>query len=182
MPNRPTKNNADVEEEDLPPSKSEIKRQMHALQDLGVALLELNDKQLADMPIMDSQLLDALEEARRISSNSARKRQLQRIGKLMREVDAEPIRIALDRVHQKKQGRNEAFHELEALRDQVLSAGLQGIEKVLERWPEADRQHLRQLVLQHQRELKNEKPPSASRKLFRYLRELQENTDDEPDT
>jgi ribosome-associated protein len=53
-------------------------------------------------------------------------------------------------------------------------AGLSGVELAIARWPEADRQQLRQLVLQHQREIQRGKPPAASRKLFRYLRELQE--------
>ena len=67
-----------------------------------------------------------------------------------------------------------AFHSLEALRDDLLSAGLPGIASIVARFPEADRQHLRQLVLQHQREMKAGKPPAASRKVFRYLRDLSE--------
>ena len=161
-------------EEELPPSKSALKRQMLALQRLGESLLELNDKQLAQIPIEDEQLLLALREARQIRSNSARKRHLQFIGKLMRHVDPQPIERAMAGKHQGKQESANAFHQLEQLRDDILAAGVAGVALVTARWPDADRQQLRQLVLQHQREIQRGKPPAASRKLFRYLRELQE--------
>jgi ribosome-associated protein len=73
-----------------------------------------------------------------------------------------------------QQGAADAFHQLEQLRDELLATGVDGIEAVTQRWPQADRQQLRQLILQHQRDSARNKPPAASRKLFRYLRELQE--------
>jgi ribosome-associated protein len=173
MPDASDTTDPDFEEE-LPPSKSAVKRQMLALQQLGESLLELNDKQLAQIPITDEQLLLALREARQIRSNSARKRHLQFIGKLMRHVDPQPIERAMAAMHQGKQKNDVAFHQLEQLREDILVAGLSGVELAIARWPEADRQQLRQLVLQHQREIQRGKPPAASRKLFRYLRELQE--------
>lgn len=166
-------NNTDIEE-DLPPSKSELKRQMLALQQLGESLLELSDRQLALMPISDEELLLAIRETHQIRSNSARKRHLQFIGKLMRHVDPQPIEQALQSLHQSQSKSNDTFHHLEQLREDILEAGVQGVELAIARWPQADRQQLRQLVLQHQRELQRDKPPAASRKLFRYLRELQE--------
>jgi ribosome-associated protein len=156
------------------PSKSEIKRQMHARQALGQALSELNDKQLELLPIESDKLLRALRETRRISSKNALRRHMQFIGKLMRDVDPEPIEAALEAMRRPAREANQVFHQLEQLRDEVLTAGVSGVDKVLARWPEADRQQLRQLILQHQREQQKGKPPAASRKLFRYLRELQE--------
>ena len=96
------------------------------------------------------------------------------IGKLMRNIDPAPIEAALDNLYREQRESADRFHRLEQLRDDVLSQGLKGIEQVIARWPQADRQHLRQLVLQHQREVARNKPPAASRKLFRYLRELEE--------
>ena len=164
----------DWDEEALTPSKSELKRQMHARQQLGESLLQLNEKQLAEIPIEDEQLLEALAECKRIRSNSARKRHLQYIGKLMRGIDPEPIEAALAAIYQPQLEATQAHHELEALRDDVLAAGVSGVEVVMQRFPDADRQHLRQLVLQHQKEMRAQKPPAASRKLFRYLRDLQQ--------
>ena len=156
------------------PSKSERKRQMHALQNLGTSLLTLSDKQLAQIPIDDEQLLGALRECRQIRSNSARKRHLQLIGKLMRNVDPVPIENALSALHAVQQKSASDFHQLEQCRDDILAAGVDGVELAIAKWPAADRQQLRQLVLQHQRELQRKQPPAASLKLFRYLRELQE--------
>ena len=167
------KHDDSLEGEEAPPSKSELKRQMLARQALGEALVALKDKQLARIPITDERLMEAIRETRQISSNSARRRHLQFIGKLMRDIDPEPIQRALDNLHETRQQANQEFHQLEELRDQVL-AGSGGIDKVLAHWPDADRQQLRQMALRHQRELKLGKPPATARKLFRYLRELQD--------
>ena len=161
-------------EEELPPSKSARKREMHALQALGESLLTLSDRQLNNIPIDDEQLLSAIHECRGIRSHSARKRHLQLIGKLMRNVDPVPIERAVEAIHQVQRQETTSFHQLEQLRDEILSAGVAGVELALARWPQANRQQLRQLVLQHQREVEKKKPPAASRKLFRLLKELQE--------
>jgi len=111
-------------------------------------------------------------------SHGARRRHLQLIGKLMRDIDAAPIESALQDMDRQRQGKADAFHRLEQLRDEVLAAGVAGTELVAGRWPQADRQQLRQLILQHQRDTGRGAAPTASRKLFRYLRELQENYGD----
>ncbi len=160
------------------PSKSARKRHMHHLQSLGESLLDLNDKQLADIPIEDEQLLTALRDCRKIRSNSARKRQLQFIGKLMRKVDSAPIEAALGSLHDARRRDADAFHELEKLREDILALGPDGVELAIDRFPGADRQQLRQLVRQHRREVEQQKPPAASRKLFRYLIELRDHQGD----
>ena len=147
---------------------------MHARQALGESLVQLPEKQLAKMPITSEELLEAIAECRRIRSNSARKRHMQYIGKLMRDIDPQPLEDALAALHQSKQEKTDDFHALEQLRDDILSQGPRAVDALMLRWPDADRQHLRQLILQHQREVQKGKPPAASRKLFRYLRELSE--------
>ena len=81
--------------DDSEPSKSELKRRMIALQELGESLVQLSDKQLASVPVEDERLLLAIRETRRIKSNSARRRHMQFIGKLMRDIDADAIAAAL---------------------------------------------------------------------------------------
>lgn len=157
------------------PSKSERKRQMHALQALGETLVNLSERELQQIPIADDALRTAIDEARAIRSKSARKRHLQFIGKLMRGVDPDPISRALDELHAGHGRDTAAFHALEALRDRVLAQGDAGVQEVMARWPDADRQKLRQLERQHRQETAGGKPPAASRKLFRYLRELGDN-------
>ncbi|QIB66582.1 ribosome biogenesis factor YjgA [Kineobactrum salinum] len=156
------------------PSKSELKRRMTALQELGATLTRLSDKQLRRIPIADPRLLEAIAETRRINSNSARRRHLQFIGKLMRDIDPEPIQTALAELDRERESAAHRFQDLETVRDELLEQGLAGIDTIMLRWPGADRQHLRQLLLQSQRDQQRNKPPAARRKLFRYLRELEE--------
>ncbi len=160
------------------PSKSALKRQMTALQVLGESLIDLSDKQLQGIPDLDEELLIAIREAQNIRTHSARRRHLQLIGKLMRYIDPQPIESALRTLHKEKHQVNDIFHELEELRDRLLEHDNVVIEDVLNRWPNADRQQLRQLALQHKREVSRGKTPAASRKLFKYLRELYEASTD----
>ena len=157
-------------------SKSQRKRDLDALRELGVRLLEFSDDALRQLCLPDK-LLDALRTAKKISSNSARKRQLQYVGKLMKEVDAGPILAAVEaREHQYLTASRE-FHLLESLRDRLLLEGDAALPEVLSKFPRTDRQHLRKLVRQARREQETRQPPRAARLLFRYLRELQEEPD-----
>ena len=163
-----------LDDEDFGPSKTELKREMTARQDLGVALTQLSERELAQIPIDDERLRLAIEEVKRITTKSARRRHFQFIGKLMRDIDPEPIQRALDLLHNAHVQQTEAFHEFENLRDAVLAQGDSGVQLVMDRWPQADRQQLRQIVRQHAKESGAGKPPAASRKLFKYLRSLSE--------
>ena len=156
------------------PSKSALKRRMNELQQLGETLVGLSEKQLAQVPIDDDRLAEVIREARGMRSHGARRRHLQLIGKLMRDIDPEPIEDALKSMDRQRQSAADDLHRLERLREEILAAGPAGAELAAGRWPQADRQQLRQLILQHQRESGQGKPPAASRKLFRYLRELQD--------
>ena len=160
------------DEDELAPSKSALKRQMTALQKLGEALVELSERELVRIPIEDARLLETIREARAIRSRSARRRHLQYLGKLMRSIDPEPIEAALNALHEQRQDETRAFRELEAWRDTLLKEGDSAIQGLLQRFPTADRQQVRQLLRQHKHESATGKPMAASRKLFRYLREL----------
>src|SRR5262249_20269972 len=78
-------------------SKTQRKKEMIELQSLGAKLVELPESQIAEMP-MDESLRDALLEAKRIKSHEAKRRQLQYIGRLMREVDPAPLRERLEAI------------------------------------------------------------------------------------
>lgn len=160
--------------EDLPVSKTARKREMTALQALGEALCELSPRELASIPIDDPALLEAIEASRTIRAHGALRRHRQYIGKLMRDIDPAPIQSALDALHQTQRADAAALHELEAHRDALLARGDEGLETVLERFPHADRQHLRQLVRQARSDPEGTRGRGAFRKLLRYLRELQE--------
>ena len=152
-------------------SKSQRKRDMHRLQDLGKQLTELTRAQLNKMALPED-LLDAILAAQSIHSNSARKRQLQYIGKLMRSVDPEPLLRQLEDLKNQSTAAKKNFHKLETLRDRLLEQGDQALSELLQQYPDADRQHLRQLLRSAQKEKAANKTPRAARALFRYLREL----------
>lgn len=160
-------------DQDERPSKSERKREMQALQELGEAIVALSDGEFATIPL-EGVLAEAILLARRLPLGEGRRRQLQYVGKLMRKIDTAPIAAAYAELQNGRQQRNQAFHQLEALRDRLLAEGVEAMPVVLERYPEADRQHLRQLITAATKERDADKPPAAARKLFRYLRDLAE--------
>ncbi len=153
------------------PSKSQRKRDMEALQKLGEALLPLADAELAKLPLTD-ELRSAVQQAKAIKAHGGRKRQLQYIGKLMRAIDAEPIRAALEQRQLRARAQTQRFHQWEELRDRLLRDGEPVIEEICQRYPQAERQRLRQLHRQAVKEREREQAPKAARNLFRYLREL----------
>lgn len=152
-------------------SKSQRKREMTALQTLGEELVELASGELQRLALPEK-LLDAVEAARALSQRGARKRQMQYIGRLMRDVDPKPIQEALDAM--KTHGRQATvdFHHLEHWRERLLVQGDEAVQELLAEYPDADRQHLRQLIRTAQAEQAADKPPRAARELFQYLRGL----------
>lgn len=152
-------------------SKSQLKREANALQSLGEELVELPAAKLAKIPLPEN-LSDAIHEARNMKSRGAHKRQLQYIGKVMRHIDAEPIRKALDRLKDSSRQASAQLHKLEGWRDRLIEEGDSALSEFLEEQPQADRQHLRQLVRNARDERLKNKPPKSARELFRSLREL----------
>ncbi|MCE0555790.1 MULTISPECIES: ribosome biogenesis factor YjgA [Motilimonas] len=153
-------------------SKTQLKQESEALQKLGARLVSLSPSQLKNIPLSDN-LSDAIKLAHKISNkHEALRRQLQYIGKLMRSEDPEPIEAALDVLTNKHQAATHAFHQLELLRDELISEGDEAISRLMEQQPSFERQKLRQLVRQANKEAAGNKPPKSSRELFKYLREI----------
>jgi ribosome-associated protein len=164
----------DTEHNDQAPvSKTRRKRTMEALQKLGEALLGFDNDALLKLDLPDP-LLDALYTANRIKSHGARRRQLQYIGKLMRQVDTAPIEAAVQARQHQHTTNTRGFHLLEELREALITGGDATLATVLQHFPMADRQRLRKLARQARKERADNQPPKAARTLFRYLRELQE--------
>lgn len=157
--------------DEAPVSKSQRKREAHALQALGESLVKLNKSALNQIPLPDD-LRHAIEEAQRLHQHGALKRQLQYVGKLMRQCDVEPIRDAYEKVTHSYREDVQQHHKLEQWREQLLSNGDQALEQLLAEHPDVDRQHLRQLIRTANQETARGKPPKAARELFRYLRQI----------
>ena len=153
-------------------SKSEIKRDAEELKRLGAELVELSSNSLDRIPL-DEDLRAAIELAQKIKKEG-RRRQLQLIGKMLRSRDEEPIRTALDKLKNRHNQQVALFHKLEMLRDRLIEQGDDAIPEVLNLYPMADRQQLRSLIRNAQKEKAANKTPKAARQIFQYLRELAE--------
>ena len=160
------------EEEIIWVSKTEMKTDMEALQKLGEELVTLKPSVLEKFPLSEDLAL-AIQDAQRFK-NEAKRRQLQYIGKIMRNIDPEPIQAALDKVRNKHSQATAELHKLEQLRDRIVEEGDAAISEVMDMYPEADRQRLRQLARQANKEKKANKPAKAFREIFQILKELKQ--------
>ncbi|MBS3804588.1 MAG: DUF615 domain-containing protein [Oleiphilaceae bacterium] len=163
--------NSERPDEDLPISKSQRKRDMHALQDLGKHLTELRPDQLASLPMSET-LRRAIDESRRIKQNEARRRHLQYLGKIIR--NEEQLDELIREVEAANAGSDEhtrRLHLAEHWRDRLIAEGDSAVGAFMAYCPETDIQHLRNLVRNASREAQKGAGVTHSRKLFRYLRE-----------
>jgi len=151
-------------------SKTRKKKDMLALQELGVKLVELNEQQLETMQLPDA-LLTAVQEARRLSKHEARRRQMQYIGRLMRDIDAVTIRERLEQWLGQGREHTAQLHALERWREELL-AGDPALARFLQQYPGADSQKLRTLIRNARREQGAALPPKSYRELFRALRDM----------
>jgi len=153
------------------PSRSQLKRDNQKLQQLGQQLVAMPDSHLQKLNLEDS-LKTAIYEARRLKSQDAKRRQIQYIGKLLRSADVAQIEIGVDRLDHQSRRYRQHFAELEQWRQRIIEEGNTAIDAFMRQYPNADRQQLRNLQRQADRELRLKKSPAASRKLFSYLQQL----------
>jgi len=161
--------------EDAPaPSKTRRKAQMHALQDLGEALILLEPKRFAELVCeagLPEPLADAIREARSITAWGGRKRQLQYVGKLMRDVDPDPIRRRLDLWAHGHDIATAEHHALEQWRDRLMAEPA-ALDALSAEHPHLDRPRFRALIARARDERDRGQPPHAYRELFRELKAL----------
>ena len=151
------------------PSKTKRKQAMHELQELGAALVDLSAAHLEHMALPED-LARAVREARRISSHEAKRRQVQFIGRLMRELDPEPIRAQLAAVEGNSAQARASHRRLEHWRARLMDDD-GALTEFAAMHPGADLQNLRALLRNARKEQKAGRPPRAYRELFRIIRE-----------
>lgn len=155
------------------PNKTALKREMKALHALGCELVELPLSKL-DKITLSERILDAIILAKKLKK-SALQRQLRYISGIISEEDIETIQAQLQQLAIPHQQEVESFHQIEEWRDKLLKGDNELINELVETL-NADRQHLRQLVRNANKETQLNKPPKASRLLFKYLKTLDEST------
>lgn len=154
-------------------SKSQRRRDALELKALAARLIALGPARLARLPL-EADIRAAVEEARRIRSNVARKRQLQFVAKLLRRCDVSPVTQALEDLDSEARQLKARQHRAEAWRDYLLDGGDKAVGRLVDVRRDADAQALRQTIRNARREQQMDKPPAAARALFRMLRELDE--------
>ena len=152
------------------PSKTQVKKHMHELQALGERLVALNADQLDTMELPED-LRAALEEARRVPGRESRRRHMQYIGRLMREVDPAPIREQLSAWDGQSREQAARLHGIERWRERLLDDDA-AVEEFLRERPGADSQRLRALIRNARAERAAARSPRAYRELFRFLRQI----------
>jgi len=157
-------------EEELPPSKTKIKKQMLALQDLGKTLTALSKEKLRELDL-EEDLLVAIMDYKRMTKFGALNRQLQYIGRLMRDVEPAPIQAKLDAWNGVSRQHTAYLHQVEHWRDRLIEQP-DALTELLAAHPEADAQHLRTLIRNAQKEKELLKPPKSYRELFQVLRDV----------
>lgn len=162
-------------EDEIPKSKTQIKREMEALQDLGKKLLKLSKNQLKKVEMSDT-LRDAIAEAERIKHHEASRRHLQYIGKIMRTEDHEAIAQRVALFDSTSAAYNKLFHQLEVKRDALIGENSKEVlSQYLDENPNIeDIQLLRQLIRLSQKEVSQGSNTTNRKKLFRFLREAEE--------
>jgi len=143
---------------------------MGALQDLGETLLEVSPAQLTELALPE-RLVEALDAARRITQREARRRQMQFIGRLMRDVDPAPIRERLARWAERPNAEKSRLHRIERWREQLLSDN-GALDRLCVEQPRAERNRLVALIEEARAERAHGKPPRAYRELYRVLNGL----------
>ncbi len=152
-------------------SKSQLKRESHALQDLGKKLVALPADQLSRIPL-DNPLLEAISLAKRIQNKrSALKRHYQFLGKLLRARDTDPIYAALTEIEQESQHSIQRHHRAERWRDRIVEQGSEAIEALLAEIGRVDRQKLRQLWRNYKKAPTDAKRSQHSRLIYKEIKQ-----------
>lgn len=163
------------------PSKSQVKREMHALQELGKRICELPKKQLKVLPISET-MLAAVAEWDRLKQHEAKRRHLQYVGKVMRSEDLDAINLFLDKVDTSSDEYNRVLHLQEKWRDRLIMEGNDALQEFCEKFQVDEIQHLRQLIRNAVKEYKEKQAnPFAepktgktdARKLFLFIKNYQ---------
>lgn len=163
----------DDEEEYSGPSRSQKKREMTALQKAAEKIVALGPELVRKSGLNDK-FIDAVLEAQNIKKHEAKRRQIQYLGKIMRELDAEPILRFIENVELGNKDDAKKFHQLEKWRDSLVAGNFELIDDLAEKYPLIDRQRILQLARNAKKEISSGKPPKSSRALFKALRELEE--------
>ena len=149
------------------PSKTQLKKDMHELQELGEVLTTLSNDKLDQLDLPEF-LRDALDELNRVGKHEATRRHMQFIGKLMRDIDPAPIRAQIDRWEMGTRANKAAFKASERWRDRLI-AEPDSLTEFATQQPEIDREALNEQLKRARLQAARGEAPAASRQVFRMI-------------
>ena len=152
-------------------SKTKKKAQSHALQKLGIELVDLSKERLASMQLPET-LVEAVREAQRITAHEGRRRQMQYIGRLMRDIDPAPIQERLDAWRGQSKAEIARQHGMERLRDKLV-ADDSALTEFAQKHPGVDLQSLRNLIRNARKEAAEGRAPKSYREIFKVIRDAE---------
>ena len=156
------------------PSKSQLKRDMTALQKMGAVLVAAPSDRVKRVP-MPVDVLEAIMECQQITDHEGRRRQLQYVGKKMRTLEDSEVAViqtAIDSWNGASKSETAALHAIERQRERLL-ADDNALTALREKYPDLDIQHARNLIRNARKEQAEKKPPKAYREIFQLLKSLQ---------
>jgi ribosome-associated protein len=164
---------AEQSDGDVLQSRSQAKRDAQNVKSLASDLIKLNPSQLK-LLTLDDDVLMAISDTKKMRTHGAKRRQLLYLAKMLRRSDVDIIVEELERIQSGADEVTASYHSLETWRAALMEQGDTALSVLIQAHPQVDSQALRQLIRQAKREKAAEKPPAAARKLFRYLRDLNE--------
>ena len=160
-------------------SKTQMKKRMDELQDLGMELTRLSDETLKKIGLPED-LMQAVRDYKKITSNGALKRQNQYIGRLMRETDPAPIRAFLAKLKGENRAHNAFLQRVEQMRERLL-ADDDALTAFVAQYPHADAGSLRTLIRNARKEAEQNKPPKNFRALYQEVKWVMDAENNAPD-
>lgn len=162
-------NDIDELEEELK-SKSEIKREMHQLQDFAQKLIEFSKHQRSKLPLTEELKADMILADKIKGKHEALRRHIRHVAKVLSEMDLTDINQALDVMANKHQQESAKFVRLENIRDELIAGNNETVEDLLAQHPQMERQKLKQCVRNAKKEQKAEKVGKFTLELFNYVK------------
>lgn len=165
---------SEFEQEYDRPSKSQLKREMEALQKLGEALVN-ESRDRVKRVAMPEDVREAILECQQIKDHEGRRRQMQYVGKKMRSLEPDEIDIiqkTIDSWRGASKSETALMHALERSREKLLADDA-ALTALCSKYPEVEVQHMRTLIRNARKEQAENKPPKAYREIFQILKQLQ---------
>jgi len=160
------------------PNKTQIKKDMAVLFALGEEISELTETQIKTLELPEN-IHKAVVQVAGMPHKGARKRLLKYIAGQFHKIEVAPIQDKLARMKNKSAHAVREHHIVERWRDRLIAEGNEALTELLDEQPQADRQLLRQLMRNAQKEAEAGRPPKSSRLLYRYLKEIFQFDEDE---